>query len=73
MELGLCAKAFDKICKRNEYISSINDAYYIGVQIHSLDDLPYSIKRFRKKRASLHTIKTCIGKIKSIVTNLKEN
>lgn len=49
MELGLCAKAFDKICKRNEYISSINDAYYIGVQIHSLDDLPYSIKRFEEK------------------------
>ncbi|MEG7845558.1 tyrosine-type recombinase/integrase [Bacillus mobilis] len=49
MELGLCAKAFDKICKRNEYISSINDAYYIGVQIHSLDDLPYSIKRFQEK------------------------
>lgn len=34
---------------RNEYISSINDAYYLGVQIHSLDDLPYSVKRFREK------------------------
>lgn len=49
MELGICAKSFNKLCERNEYISSINDAYYLGVQIHSLDDLPYSVKRFREK------------------------
>jgi integrase len=49
LELGICAKSFNKLCERNEYISSINDAYYIGVQIHSLDDLPYSIKRFQEK------------------------
>jgi len=49
MELGICAKSFNKLCERNEYISSINDAYYLGVQIHSLDDLSYSIKRFHEK------------------------
>jgi integrase len=49
MELGICAKSFNKLCKRNEYISSINDAYYLGTQIHSLDDLPYSVKRFQEK------------------------
>lgn len=49
MELGICAKSFNKLCKRNEYISSINDAYYLGIQIHSLDDLPYSIIRFQEK------------------------
>ncbi|MFZ3589603.1 hypothetical protein ACOI1C_10035 [Bacillus sp. DJP31] len=48
-ELGICAKSFNKLCERNEYISSINDAYYLGVQIHSLDDLPYSINRFQEK------------------------
>lgn len=41
MELGICAKSFNKLCERNLYISSINDAYYLGVQIHSLDDLPH--------------------------------
>jgi len=49
MELGICAKSFNKLCERNQYISSINDAYYLGVQIHTLDDLPYSIKRFQEK------------------------
>ncbi|KXI55355.1 MULTISPECIES: tyrosine-type recombinase/integrase [Bacillus cereus group] len=49
MELGICAKSFNKLCERNQYISSINDAYYLGVQIHSLDDLPHSIKRFEEK------------------------
>lgn len=49
MELGICAKSLNKLCERNEYISSINDAYYLGVQIHSLDDLSYSIKRFKEK------------------------
>ncbi|MBJ8054422.1 tyrosine-type recombinase/integrase [Bacillus cereus] len=49
MELGICAKSFNKLCERNQYISSINDAYYLGVQIHSLDDLPFSIKRFQEK------------------------
>ncbi|SDM41599.1 tyrosine-type recombinase/integrase [Bacillus sp. OK048] len=49
MELGICAKSFNKLCERNQYISSINDAYYLGVQIHTLDDLPFSIKRFQEK------------------------
>lgn len=49
MELGVCAKSFNKLCERNQYISSINDAYYIGIQINSLDDLPYSIKCFQEK------------------------
>ncbi|HCG4536326.1 TPA: tyrosine-type recombinase/integrase [Salmonella enterica subsp. enterica serovar Typhi str. AG3] len=49
MELGICAKSFNKLCKRNEYISSINDAYYLGTQVHSLDELPYSVKRFQEK------------------------
>lgn len=49
MELGICAKSFQKLCKRNEYISSINDAYYLGIQIHSINELPYSIKRFQEK------------------------
>ncbi|AZV41552.1 hypothetical protein BAOM_0941 [Peribacillus asahii] len=49
MELGICAKSFNKLCERNQYISSINDAYYLGVQIHSLDDLPHSVKRFQEK------------------------
>jgi len=49
MELGICAKSFNKLCERNQYISSINDAYYLGVQIHSLEDLPYTLKRFQEK------------------------
>ncbi|CAN7379785.1 tyrosine-type recombinase/integrase [Rossellomorea sp. LjRoot5] len=49
MELGICAKSFNKLCQRNEYISSINDAYYLGVQVPSLDDLSFSIKRFQEK------------------------
>jgi integrase len=49
MELGICAKSFQKLCKRNEYLSSINDAYYLGIQIHSINELPYSIKRFQEK------------------------
>lgn len=49
MELGICAKSFNKLCERNQYLSSINDAYYLGVQVHSLEDLPYSIKRFQEK------------------------
>lgn len=49
MELGICAKSFNKLCERNQYISSINDAYYLGVQIHSLEDLPFTIKRFQEK------------------------
>jgi integrase len=48
-ELGICAGYFNKLCEREQYISSINDAYYLGVHIHSLDDLPYSIKRFQEK------------------------
>lgn len=49
MELGLCVKSFNKLCERNKYISSLNDAYYLGVQISSLDDFPYTIKRFQEK------------------------
>ncbi|HEF1854266.1 TPA: tyrosine-type recombinase/integrase [Bacillus cereus] len=48
-ELGICAKSFNKLCERNQYISSINDAYYLGVQIHSLEELPFSLKRFQEK------------------------
>lgn len=49
MELGLCTKSFNKLCERNQYISSIKDAYYLGVQIHSLDSLPFSVKQFQEK------------------------
>jgi integrase len=49
LELGICAKSFNKLCERNEYLSSINDAYYLGVQIHSIEDLPHTIKRFQEK------------------------
>ncbi|WP_254865239.1 tyrosine-type recombinase/integrase [Solibacillus isronensis] len=49
MELGICAKSFNKLCERNEFLSTINDAYYLGNQIHSLEDLPYSLKRFEEK------------------------
>lgn len=49
MELGICAKLFNKLCERNEFLSTINDAYYLGTQIHSLEDLPYSVKRFQEK------------------------
>lgn len=49
MELGICGKSFNKLCERNQYITSINDAYYLGIQIHTLDDLPYSVTRFQEK------------------------
>lgn len=49
MELGICAKSFNKLCERNQFLSTINDAYYLGNQIHSLEDLAYSVKRFQEK------------------------
>lgn len=49
MELGICSKSFNKLCERNQYISSINDAYYLGFQVHTLDELSYSVKRFQEK------------------------
>jgi integrase len=49
MELGICAKSLNKLCQRHEYISSIQDAYFIGVQIPSIEELEYSYKRFADK------------------------
>ncbi|WP_277584993.1 tyrosine-type recombinase/integrase [Psychrobacillus antarcticus] len=49
MELGICGISFNKLCERNQYITSINDAYYLGTQLHTLDDLPHSEKRFQEK------------------------
>lgn len=47
---GFCARtAFDKLCKRQEYISSANDLYYIGPQIIAIEELGFTYKRFKEK------------------------
>lgn len=49
-EEGLCARtAFDKLCKRQEYISSVNDLYYIGPQIIAIEEMEFTYKRFKEK------------------------
>lgn len=49
MELGMCAKSFNKLCERHNYISSINDAYFIGIQINSIEDFDYTYDLFIEK------------------------
>jgi len=47
---GFCARtAFEKICERQQYISSINDMYFIGPQIINIKNLDFTYRRFKEK------------------------
>lgn len=49
-ELGYCASnALTILCERQEYISTINNAYYIGPYIPDVDNIKFNYTRFLEK------------------------
>ncbi|MGN7298090.1 tyrosine-type recombinase/integrase [Ferdinandcohnia sp. SAFN-114] len=49
-ELGYCASnALSILCERQEYISTVNDAYYIVPHIPSIESLNFNYTRFLEK------------------------
>jgi integrase len=49
-ELGFCARnALARLCERQKYINSINDGYYIGIHIPTIESLPFNFKRYEEK------------------------
>src|SRR5699024_9042750 len=49
-KLGFCtANSLHKLCERQEYISSINDGYHIGIHIPSLESLDFNYRRYCEK------------------------
>lgn len=49
-ELGYCASnALSILCERQKYISTINDAYYMGPHIPNIENLKFNYSRFLEK------------------------
>lgn len=49
-ELGYCAhKGFLRLCKHQEYISSLNDGYHIGVILPTIEEFSFTYQRFKEK------------------------
>lgn len=49
-ELGYCAhKAFLKLCKHQEYISSLDDGYSVGIMLPTLEEFAFTYQRFEEK------------------------
>lgn len=49
-ELGYCASnALSILCERQKYISTINDAYYIGPYVPNIDSLNFNYTRYLEK------------------------
>ena len=49
-EFGVCIiSVVQRICERRKYFSSIDDHYYIGIQLSTFEDINYSYKRFKEK------------------------
>ncbi|WP_026882029.1 tyrosine-type recombinase/integrase [Clostridium akagii] len=48
--LGVCiVSVVQKVCERRKYFSSLDDNYYIGIQLETYKDVNYSYKRFKQK------------------------
>jgi integrase len=50
-ELGVCAKSFNKLCERHQYLSSRSDTYNIGVYVPDFVNVDYTYKVFKEKEA----------------------
>lgn len=49
-ELGYCAhKGFLKLCKHQEYISSLDDGYSVGIMLPTLEEFAFTYQRFEEK------------------------
>lgn len=49
-ELGYCAhKGFLKLCKHQEYISSLNDGYSVEIMLPTLEEFAFTYQRFEEK------------------------
>ena len=50
-EFGICIRSIiNGVCDRKKYFSSINDNYYIGIQLDSYDFLKDHYERFLQKK-----------------------
>lgn len=48
--LGICiVSVVQKVCERRKYFSSLDDNYYIGIQLETYKSINYSYKRFNQK------------------------
>lgn len=58
-EMGFCVvNSLIKLCERQEYISSIGDAYYLGPHIPTLESLLLNYNRFKGKVKVINYNKT---------------
>ncbi|MBU3201573.1 site-specific integrase [Clostridium estertheticum] len=49
-EMGFCVvNSLIKLCERQEYISTIGDAYYLGPHIPTIESLLFNYNRFKEK------------------------
>ena len=49
-EFGICVVSVaQRICDRRKYFSSLNDNYYIGIQLNTYKNIKYSYERFKNK------------------------
>ncbi len=58
-EMGFCVvNSLIKLCERQEYISSIGDAYYLGPHIPTVESLLFNYNRFKEKVKVINYNKT---------------
>lgn len=60
-ELGYCVRdSLIQLCERQQYISTVNDGYYMAPHIPTIESLIFNYKRFKEKLAIInHNEKIC--------------